>query len=276
MKFKSFFPIVLALAGTQAFSDTISFRTIFWNMESGGASLSTLERQIAQKSKVSLWGLSEVEGQSDLSRFEAASETKPGQDFQSILSSTGCSDRLGVMFDKAVFELIDSFELSALNFGNDCHRAPLVGHFKIKDTDIEFYYVVNHLARGNAGLRLKQTEGLSDWAQTHAVPTILGGDLNADFHITEGDSGNRDAAFDAMIVSGPFTWIRPARLLKTEDNDRYMTVLDFVMVANMPASWSAVSTILQREGDSAAVSVDFDDDNQQTDHRPVDTILTIR
>ena len=266
----------LAAISTTAFAqDTISFRTIFWNMQSGNADPAFLAGQITEKGAVGVWGFSEVQNNADLMIFEAAAEAGGSAEYASILGLTGCGDNLGIIFNTEVVELIEAFELTALNLGNNCLRAPLVARFRGLETGIEFFYVVNHLARGNATARLEQAEGLAEWLTTHDVPTILGGDLNADFHIQLGDQGQRDPAFDALVADGPYVWVRPEVLVKTEDSDQFQTVLDFVLVGNIPMGWSAESTILERDGNVAAVAVDFDDDPTQTDHRPVDAVFML-
>jgi hypothetical protein len=61
----------------------------------------------------------------------------------------------------------------------------------------------------------------------------------------------------------------------TQASDSFNSVLDFVFVANLVLGWTAANVILQREGDSAATALDFDDDNEQSDHRPVDATFTM-
>ena len=70
-----------------------------------------------------------------------------------------------------------------------------------------------------------------------------------------------------MTASNVFTWVRPQVLHRTQctarGNDcRYNSVLDFVFIANMPASWEASSEIIVRSGD-------FPDNRSTSDHRQV-------
>lgn len=264
-----------ALSTSASAQSSIEFRTIFWNMQSGNADTTTLAQQITAKGSVGVWGFSEVQSNADLATFEAAAEAGGSSNYEGILSLTGCSDKLGIVFNEDVVELLNAFELSDLNLGNACLRAPLVAHFKGRQTGLEFFYVVNHLARGNAQSRLEQAEGLVDWLGTHSIPTILGGDLNADFHIQLGDQGQRDAAYDELVADGPYVWVRPKTLVKTEDNDNFQTVLDFVLAGNIPMGWTATSTILEREGNFPATAIDFGDDATQTDHRPVEAVFQL-
>jgi len=69
--------------------------------------------------------------------------------------------------------------------------------------------------------------------------------------------------------------LKPARLVKTQSDDRFNTVLDFVFVANAPFGWTGFSTILNRDGDQPAIDLDFDDDDEASDHRPVDAMFIL-
>ena len=136
--------------------------------------------------------------------------------------------------------------------------------------------MVNHLARGNAAARLEQARKLNAWARGQTLPVVAVGDYNFDYHVSFGDQGERDDGFDELIRDGAFVWVKPGRLVKTQADDAFMSVLDFVFVANPPPAWTGVSTILEREGDGAAVQVDFDDDAQKTDHRPLDAVFAFK
>jgi hypothetical protein len=50
-------------------------------------------------------------------------------------------------------------------------------------------------------------------------------------------------------------------------------VPDFVFVANLSPGWRGESRILERDGDQPAMAVDVDDDQQQTDHRPLEAVF---
>lgn len=54
-----------------------------------------------------------------------------------------------------------------------------------------------------------------------------------------------------------------------------MSVLDFIFVANPLPAIRGESVILERDGDHAAVEIDFDDSEDDTDHRPVAALFTI-
>ena len=153
-------------------------------------------------------------------------------------------------------------------------RAPLVAHFRGKQTGREFRFMVNHLARGDREARKKQAKKLNAWGRDQTLPAIVVGDFNCDFHVEDGDAGDRDPAFDLLTDDNVLLWVRPLTLLRTEDS--HNNVLDFIFVAKSQAmtGWTGVSRILNREGDSVATEAGFDDDDETTDHRPVDAIFT--
>lgn len=258
--------------GRETEPEQVSFRVIGWNMESGESSSAFLRGQVRDKNGVDVWGFSEVANAAALSDFERGAEEDEGSDFRSILGTTGGGDRLAIVYDSARLELKDQQELTAIALGR--FRAPLVAHFKGRQTGFEFLFMVNHLARGDASARLEQAELLNDWAQEQDLPVIAVGDYNFDYHVTFGDGGDRDEGFDAFVEDGAFIWVRPERLRTTQANPRYNTVLDFVFVANPPSGWTGASTILSRDGDQeVADNAPFPDSNSQTDHRPVDAVF---
>ena len=267
--------ILLALVHTApaaAQQESISFRVAGWNLESGESNDVLLRSQFAAKQGVHLWGLSEVRDGTALAAFEQGAEDGEAADFAPVLGTTGGGDRLAILYSKDRFDLLASEELFDLQ-PTDGQRAPLVAHLRGRRTGRELKFMVNHLARGNAAARLEQAQGLNAWARTQTVPVVAVGDYNFDYHVDFGDQGNRDAGFDALVDEGAFLWVKPERLVKTQADDAFVSVLDFVFVANPPASWTGKSTILEREGDTVATALDFDDDGQKTDHRPVDAVF---
>lgn len=152
-------------------------------------------------------------------------------------------------------------------------RAPLVATFadlgegedELVDT-ADFIFVVNHLARTNAESRREQAEGLVTWVQQQEIPVLPMGDFNFDWDISD-EEGN--AAFNIFIEGGHWTWVEPAVKVKTEDSDAYDSILDFAFVANIPMGGDEPlpfrSTILERSGDVAASTLDFDDDATETE-----------
>lgn len=264
--------------GAACGQDAVTLRVISWNLESGDSSAALLRQQIGEKDGVHLWGLSEVDAD-DVGQFEQGAETGEGADFKTILGTTGGNDRLAIVYDSARFELIGPpQELSAIQLSSGL-RAPLVARFRGNATGQEFLFMVNHLKRGGAQnpQRIEQAKRLNQWARQQTAPVIAVGDYNFDYDVDLGDAGvpHRDQGFDELTRDGTFIWVRPLTLLKTQASDDFNGVLDFVFVANAPFGWNGAATILDREGHRAAVQNDFDDTNQQTDHRPVEAVFTL-
>ncbi len=255
--------------------ETVSLRVAGWNMQSHGSDDSVLQSQLAAKDGVDLWGLSEVRDANALGAFEQGAEDGEGADFDAVLGTTGGGDRLAILFDRTILELLDTEELTTLQEGNPNHRAALVAHFRGVRTGQEFKFLVNHLARRDSALRARQAAFLNDWARMQTLPLVAVGDYNLDYHVSFGDGGDRDPGFDAMTNGGTWIWVRPETLVKTQASDRFNTVLDFVFVGNAPSAWTGESAILLRAGDAPAPPGDFDDDGDQTDHRPVDAVFVM-
>lgn len=78
-----------------------------------------------------------------------------------------------------------------------------------------------------------------------------------------------------MVEDGAWYWLKPEKLIKTQADDRFNTVLDFIFIANPPDGISGKSTILARAGDAPAEAEEFEDSREETDHRPVDAVFTI-
>jgi hypothetical protein len=237
-----------------------------------------LQQQMGQKKGVQLWGLCEVLDAPTLVKFEQGAEAAVAADFRTVLGTTGGRDRLAVVYDSSRFDLIGHEELTMIQLSGGL-RAPLVAQLKDKVNNAQFLFMVNHLKRGEAQnpVRLDQAKLLNQWVRQQTLPVFAVGDYNFDFDVARGDSGVpfRDGGFDAMIKDGKFNWIRPQTLVKTEADDQFNSILDFVFVANIPFNWTIESRILDREGDKAATENDFDDDDKQTDHRPLEATVSI-
>lgn len=277
---------VFAVAGGQvAATEPLTIRICGWNVQSDftpkqhESDPDLIAQQIAAKDDVDLWGLCEVLGQTALDKFEKGAEEGEGSDFESLLSGTGGRDRLAIIYDTARFELLGVEELGMIQLSPGL-RAPLVAHFRGRTTGTEFLFMVNHLKRGGAQnpVRIEQARRLHEWARDQRLPVIAVGDWNMDYDVELGDLGvpHRDRAYDELTRDGVWKWLRPEPLLKTNADPDFNTVLDFVFVANAPFGWFAESHILEREEDRHATENEFSDDDRESDHRPVDAILSLR
>lgn len=301
IRFTTALSILFSLVSvTQAQNDSVTIRAIGWNMQSTfpnrpqESDPEHLAQQIEDKGRVDLWGFSEVAGSIDAETFRAAAEkgSNDGSSYRLVLGTTGArqqqnpqrDDRLAIVFNEDQFEMVgQKMELFSFVGNNLSRRAPLVVHLKGKTTGTQFLFMVNHFSRGNASHRLEQSEMLNEFARNLApnLPLIAVGDYNLDFNatasednpkLTLGDEGMRDPGFDALLKDDHLRWLRPQALVRTEDSRN--TVLDFVFIANRPSDWFGVSRILERGGNKPASVSAFSDDGDETDHRPVEAIVT--
>src|SRR5262245_36697828 len=82
-----------------------------WNIESGGATNAAVAQRVRSFQGVDLWGLAEVQNDASLQSFEtAAKDGENGADYKRILSTTGCGDRLGIVYNATRLQLISSQE----------------------------------------------------------------------------------------------------------------------------------------------------------------------
>ena len=272
-----------AVLGISRAEDPVTLRVCTWNLEGNGkASTNLLKQQIADKDGIDLWGLCEVKkGLFDTLRKSA--EVGEGSAFKVIKGSTGGPKlRMAIIYDTSVLEPVGGkIELTAIQISSGL-RAPLVQKFKGKRTGQEFFFMVNHLKCCSNGLnkRKQQCKLINKWVEEKAgsIPVIMCGDLNDGTNVFTGEIGD---GIDVLINDGPFTWLEPDHLKKTQASDHFNTVLDYIMVANVDdifEKWSFDSRILKRAADSPVGENgpnDFDHDDFSTDHRPVDVILTL-
>jgi endonuclease/exonuclease/phosphatase family metal-dependent hydrolase len=270
-------------------------RLLAWNVESGdpsdydphnGNAARTIARELFDLADYDVVGLSEVRV-GHIPRFVAALTAGGAGPFRSIHSGTGNDDRLVLAYDTSRVDLVAGYELHAaqdnlLNSieadGEWRHRSPLVGHFQHRDTRREFLCVVNHLARGDETVRLRQAIGLWDWAARQRAPLIALGDFNFDYDFA---TSRGNAAYVAFTRRGRWKWIEPKELIDSnwadakpnlpaaERTDQYPgSILDFVFAAGGAQQWPATSQVIVRAND-------FPDTGETSDHRPVEAVFQL-
>lgn len=246
-----------------------TLKVVGFNVESGGAQLSVLAQAIAGQQGVDLWGLSEVQDQSWLTTFQQAAADGEGATFEGILGTTGDADRLAIVYNATRFELVRFSELHHINIAGRV-RAPLVAQLRVRaQPQVEFFFMVNHLYRGNEEGRHQQAKLLNEWAKQQTLPVIATGDFNFDWSVTGGDT-NHDKGYDFMIAGDTFRWIRyPDPLVKTQCSG-HNSVLDFVFVSGVAKSWQSQASILFAD-DAGYCSIS----RNGSDHRPVMATLTV-
>ncbi len=237
---------------------------ITWNVESGDNDRDTIANQIADLQEFDVLGLSEVRKLNAAEYTMAAAIGESGI-FNSVISETGNDDRLLIIYDESKYENLGKYELNGsvagfpdLSLGNRV-RAPLALKLKIQSSDLQFFFMVNHLIRSDAEERQYQATEIRKWAEAQSIPVICVGDFNFDYNLPSGP-GNR--AMMNFLTNNTFKWIQPSSLIKTQCSNRYNSILDFVFVSGAAKEWEAKSEILVRPNDCP-------DSNETSDHRPV-------
>jgi endonuclease/exonuclease/phosphatase family metal-dependent hydrolase len=247
---------------------------VSWNVESGGADPAVAATRIAEMDGVDIWGFCEVQDATWAQTFKTAAAVGEPGTFESILGTTGGTDKLLILYDTTQFTKLQDFEIDWQDrpwcTPSMTPRSPLVVKLKHNGTGKEFFFMVNHLYRGNGidPRRLDQATVLNQWAAGQNLPVIAVGDYNFDYDLDPGQQAqNYDKGLGNMCANGTFTWLIPNPLVKTEDSS-YNSILDFVFLANCAGSITGTSAVLQKPGD-------FPDDSSTSDHRPVQAILSI-
>lgn len=244
-------------------------KMLSWNVESDGNSPEVVAKQLIAFADCSIVALQEVRLENE-SRYTAAL----GATKKSLISNSGRSDRLMIVYDTSRLDLLSFSEPSEyqehkLNDGN--HRSPLVAVFRDQESGTEFTFLTVHLARGNAKLRAEQAMGLREFARDSGMPMIAAGDFNMDYDFPTAKGND---AFVEMLRDNIWAWVKPDPLIDTNWSDRggkdnYPdSMLDFCFVANAAREWLIECDVVVREGD-------FPDDNETSDHRPVKIVVKI-
>jgi endonuclease/exonuclease/phosphatase family metal-dependent hydrolase len=288
--------IIAALAMASAVGD--EFRVLAWNVESNrpngppvsdarviSGQLADLMRDPATRSQIV--ALSEVEPKTALV-YQQAIAAGLGSEVDFVTSASGgfrdC-DSLMLVVDTKRFRIDDVMELhryagikanfsvtdpASSDYGAVRARSPLIARIHDRTNGRDFWFIVNHLARGEEDLRTDQGRALRQWAADRPEPIIAAGDFNFDYVFSTG-LGN--AAFDAMLEGGVWEWLKPDPLIDSnwsEDPkaavkgvDSYPgSILDFVLVANGAKDWKGTSDVIVRPDD-------FPDTDETSDHRPI-------
>lgn len=282
------FACLLAIAYVlmPAVSCADQFKILAWNVESnrpGQAQVSdpgVISEQLSgllsnPATRAQIVALSEVEPKTVPVYKQAVAEGLDTEvDF--VTSASGGyrdTDSLLLIVDAKRFAIEDVYELhrykgiatnfnvmdeKSADYGAVRARSPLVAKLRDKASSASgsFWLIVNHLARGEADLRIDQAKALKTWAEDHASePVITAGDFNFDYDFKT-QMGN--PACDAMMEGGVWQWLKPDPLVDSNwaddrDNpghDRYPdSILDFVFVANAAKNWRGEADVVVREAD---------------------------
>ena len=194
-----------------------------------------------------------------------------GANFGAIQGTVG-SDYLLLAYNKEKLEPVGQGEIE-LAGSTPGQRKPLWARLKVKTNGTEFSVVVNHFIRGKGDdqRRLGEAKDLHAWAQKNS-PAIALGDFNLDFDVNytridrEKGRKQRSRAMAALIKDDVWAWVRPDRLMPTQCNPKYDSVLDFAFVAGAAKNW-------QRE--SRIVDIGCNDNASRPDHLPVELVISV-
>lgn len=242
----------------------VQLTAVGYNVESGDATAERVAENIVEVQGEVIWGFSEAQDQSWLDTFAEAADDG-GQDFQTILGSTGFSDRLGIVYDANTLDLIGSEELFQYELGA---RAPLVAEFEVIENGARFLYMVNHLWRTEDDSRNDQAVGLNTWVGEQTLPVVAMGDYNFDWAIEDGEN-DHDQAYDSMVAGDRWLWVEPVELVPTQCNFSNPAILDFAFLGGDARSWEASSEVLFTR------AVHCQDDEFKPDHRPVQLTFAV-
>lgn len=234
-------------------------RVASFNLESGDADINYLINDMGKFGKdIDIWGFQEVNAKWFDTLIQGLSQLA-GQEFRGIIGRSGGGDRLVIAYNATKLRLERYRELDWINIKNRV-RAPLVATFAIKNTDMQFKFINNHLYRSSKDGRHEQARLLNDWGRELKLPAIAVGDYNFDWEIPR---ANWDLGFDLLTQDDVYIWVKPVQLIKTQCNPRFNSILDFVFLVATARSWDASSKIKFPEPDYCP------DDRLRSDHRPV-------
>ena len=245
-----------------------SLKFLAWNVESDGSDPKTIAKELAALGGYDIVALTEV-----LPKAAADYCKALGDKYNYVLSETGRSDRMMLIYNKEALDFVRQFEINDINYKSR-YRSPLVGHFKDSLTGKELLVMVNHLARGNEKTRQIQAEKLVKWGRDQSMPVVALGDYNFDY-VFETRKGNE--SFRLFMKDDVWKWVEPIELIDTNwyDNpeepdgkDDYPgSMLDFAFVSGSAKAWTTSCKVIVRKGD-------FPDDETTSDHRPYELIVS--
>lgn len=262
-------PVETDLEPTDSPDVSEELKIVAFNVESGDATDTKTAESITKVQGEAIWGIVEVqhEGWAQTFADAAADDGKPP--FEWVMGTTGWADKIVIAWDDERLELLSYEELHDINVGGTA-RAPLTAHFRVRSNDTEFLFQANHLWRSEWQNRHEQARLLNTWATEQTLPVIGAGDYNFDWLVTGGED-DHDAGYDYLTEGDVWQWVRPDELIQTQCSSYYgRNVLDFVFVAGEAQNWDKSSTVLEDYNSYCA-----QEDDQQSDHRPVQAVFTI-
>ncbi len=264
-----------------------TYTAMFWNIHSGNSEAATIGRNMAEKGKVDLWGLSEVPSDpAFLAALETSIETATGIDYVTKMSNVGGEDRLAILYNADRLEsepysgdytspledLGDNFfEVTDVNSSNTVR--PSLG-IQLRGDGQSIIVLVNHWkASGDSrsrGIRVDQAEATNTFiSRTPGTPIVIAGDHN--IPIKDNGTGQQQRAFETLTRKADY--LVPNNSRRNVGTFRSGSVLDSVFVANDHPDWESETTIMNRVGNIPARSRRFRDNSRTADHRPLRLVI---
>lgn len=265
--------ILVALGlGSLAVADTLS--VVSFNVESDrDTDPRRVGEDIAKISSgagVDLFGLAEVESETDARTFQQAASREGGQ-FRYLLAKNGNEDRVAILYNVDTLKFKEVFELDRFPGS----RKALVGRFRHKAAGLEFLFIVNHFNRRDEERRQRQARLIRDWVLDQKLPAVLVGDFNFDFNPKTG-RGNK--AFDIFTAKPSLGWLKPDCVTKgncpatgTQCDRRYNSIMDFVFLADKRRGWEGLAEVLFQRANYCER-----ERRGYADHRPVLGLIAIK
>lgn len=243
------------------------FTVVSWNVDSNQPDPHLPALHIYQTPGVDLWGLAGVRNAwwAELFRDAAAENGRPG--VTSVLSPTRGGNRLLILYDPRVFDLITTFEL---DWEGEPWRTPyvalrpaLVGHLRHLATGQELLFMVNSLHPDWAA---QQAERLARWIRSQNLPVVAVGTYWFQYNLGSRPLRCQGQAGLSTLQTDGIRWVVPEELVRTYDGP-CDTIEDFVFLAN-GARIHGQSRIMVGPGDSPGRTL-------TGSHRPVRATFTI-
>lgn len=268
---------LLVLAVSPAWAET--FTVVAFNVESGGADPSKVAADMRAIPGVDIWGLSEVQNGkvADEVFLEAAKDAGPGK-FRYLLSRSGRADRLAIIYNTDKFDLIEAQELLGMRLRPDGSlsfqmRGQLSARLRLKGTDKEFHFAVNHLkccdnTARDLAWRSAQIDYIRDWVQASPLPKVVVGDFNTPLPPSQDDTAGTEVG--KIVEGGVLEWLRPPPTNRPPTHCGGST-LDYVFVAGDAKQWSGTAEVLFPEPDYCTR-----DASDFADHRPLKAVFEVQ
>ena len=235
------FLILLFLNTYIATAQAGNYNFLSFNLESKGANIQVLSKQIEQLSEekdVDIWLFSDI--QPDWTdEIANAVAMGSGSEVDFIPRNGGIDNRFLIVFNKERFNMLYA---SNPELG-DSHSNHLITMAKFREsaTGKSFVTLLNASAPTDySGAYLARD--VNNWAKDLTDPVIAFGHFNFEWPITK-EERFLDPNYRELVGHSTFRWVRPAKLIPTycEKQDE---IFDFVFTSGTASGWKAQAEII--------------------------------